>query len=86
VPSTWKKEIIIYSDSMTINGETFLSFLKIIHSKSPRCYLLMNKASPYYRSKKVRKYFEENKDTPYLPIFQLHHHRVYGYGRSMEYS
>jgi len=68
VPSAWKKEIIIYSDSMTINGETFLSFLKIIHSKFPRCYLFMDKASPHYKSKKVRKYFEENKNN-LIPVY-----------------
>ncbi|MER5175210.1 MAG: transposase [Candidatus Nitrosocosmicus sp.] len=45
------------------NGDTFLSFTKIIHSKFPKCYLFMDKASPHYTSKKVRKYFEENKDT-----------------------
>ncbi|MER5176641.1 MAG: transposase [Candidatus Nitrosocosmicus sp.] len=52
------------------NGDTFLSFLKIIHSKFPKCYLFMDKASPHYKSKKVQKYFGENKDTlipAYLP-------------------
>ena len=52
------------------NGETFLNFLKKIHAKFPRCYLFMDKASPHYKSKKVLKYFEENKDTlisVYLP-------------------
>lgn len=46
------------------NGETFLDFLKTIHSKFPKCYLFMDKApSPHYRSKKVAEYLEENKDT-----------------------
>lgn len=27
------------------NGDTFLDFLKIIHSKFPKCYLFMDKAS-----------------------------------------
>src|SRR6476659_1678875 len=45
------------------NGETLLNFLKKIHAKFPRCYLFMDKASPHYISKKVLKYFEENKDT-----------------------
>ena len=52
------------------NGETFLNFLKKIHAKFPRCYLFMDKASSHYKSKKVRQYFEENKDTLipfYLP-------------------
>ena len=51
------------------NGETFLNFLKKIHAKFPRCYLFMDKASsPHYKSKKVRQYFEENKDT-LIPIY-----------------
>ena len=29
----------------------------------------MDKASPYYKSKKVRKYFEENKDT-LIPVYR----------------
>src|SRR4051795_5833010 len=52
------------------NGDTFLDYLKKIHAKFPRCYLFMDKASPHYKSKKVRQYFEENKDTlisVYLP-------------------
>ena len=52
------------------NGETFLNFLKKIHAKFPRCYLFMDKASPHYKSKKVLKYFEQNKTTlipMYLP-------------------
>jgi len=69
------------------NGDTFLDYLKIIHSRFPRCYLFMDKASPHYKSKKVLKYFEENKND-LIPqhIFQLHHHRVYGYRRDMEHS
>src|SRR5690349_18970471 len=31
------------------NGETFFEFLKTIHSKFQRCYMLMDKASPHYR-------------------------------------
>ena len=50
------------------NGETFLNFLKKIHIKFPKCYLFMDKASPHYKSKKVLKYFEENKDT-LIPIY-----------------
>jgi transposase len=51
------------------NGDTFLSFLKLIHSKFPKCYLFMDKASsPHYKSKKVFKYFEENRDT-LIPVF-----------------
>jgi hypothetical protein len=38
------------------NEDTFLAYLKIIHSKFPKCYLFMDKASPHYKSKKVLKY------------------------------
>lgn len=60
----------IFRQHDRFNGDTFLSFLKIIHSKFPRCYLFMDKASPHYKSQKVLKYFEQNKDTltpVYLP-------------------
>jgi DDE superfamily endonuclease len=63
-----KKQLFRQYD--VFNGETFLNFLKKIHAKFPKCYLFMDKASPHYRSKKVLKYFEENKDTlisVYLP-------------------
>lgn len=52
------------------NGDTFLDFLKTIHAKFPRCYLFMDKASPHYKSRKVKKYLEQNKATlilMYLP-------------------
>jgi len=35
----------IFRQHNRFNGDTFLSFLKIIHSKFPRCYLFMDKAS-----------------------------------------
>src|SRR4051812_18753695 len=50
------------------NGKTFLEFLKKLHTKFPRCYLFMDKASPHYRSKMVQKYLEENKDT-LIPVY-----------------
>ena len=50
------------------NGDTFLDYLKKIHAKFPRCYLFMDKASPHHKSKKVLKYFEENKDT-LIPVY-----------------
>jgi transposase len=50
------------------NGDTFLDYLKKIHAKFPRFYLFMDKASPHYKSKKVRQYFEQNKDT-LIPIY-----------------
>ena len=52
------------------NGDTFLDYVKKIHTKFPKCYLFMDKAFPHYKSKKVLKYFESNKDTliaVYLP-------------------
>jgi transposase len=63
-----KKQLFRQYD--VFNGDTFLNFLKKIHTKFPKCYLFIDKASPHYRSKKVLKYFEENKDTlisVYLP-------------------
>ena len=50
------------------NGDTFLDYLKKIHAKFPKCYLFMDKASPHYKSKKVLKYFEENRDT-LIPVY-----------------
>ena len=50
------------------NGDTFLEFLKIIHSKFPKCYLFMDKASPHYRSKRVRDYFDRHKDA-LIPVY-----------------
>ncbi len=43
------------------DGDTFLKFLKKIHAKFPKCYLFMDKAS-HYKSKKVKAYFEENRE------------------------
>ncbi len=50
------------------NGDTFLDYLKKIHAKYPQCYLFMDKASPHHKSKKVLKYFEENKET-LIPVY-----------------
>ncbi len=36
------------------NGDTFLDYLKKIHTRFPRCYLVMDKASPHHKSKKVQ--------------------------------
>jgi transposase len=49
------------------NGDTFLDYLKKIYTNS-KCYLFMDKASPHYKSKKVKAYFEENKDR-LIPIY-----------------
>ncbi len=50
------------------DGDTFLDYLKLIHSKFPKCYLFIDKASPHYKSKKVVKYFIENKNT-LIPVY-----------------
>ena len=52
------------------NGDTYLDYLKKIHTKFPRCYLFMDKASPHYKSKKVKAYFEENRDR-LIPVYLL---------------
>jgi transposase len=57
------------SDSMINSTERpFLDFLKIIHSRFPKCYLFMDKASPHYRSRKVKDYLEQKKDT-LIPVY-----------------
>jgi transposase len=50
------------------NSDTFLDYLKKLHAKFPKCYLFMDKASPHHKSKKMLKYFEENKDT-LIPVY-----------------
>ena len=50
------------------NTETFLDFLKEIHHKFPKCYLFMDKAPPHYKSRRVKDYLEENKDT-LIPVY-----------------
>jgi DDE superfamily endonuclease len=50
------------------NGDTFLDFLKTIHARFPKCYLFMDKASPHFKSRKVQKYFEDNKNT-LIPVY-----------------
>jgi hypothetical protein len=45
------------------NTETFLDFLKTIHSRFPRCYLFLDKAPQHYKSRKVKDYLKENKDS-----------------------
>lgn len=49
------------------NEDTFYEFLKEIHHKFPKCYLFLDKASQH-RSNKVRKYFEEHKDS-LIPVY-----------------
>jgi transposase len=50
------------------NTETFLDFLKIIHSRFPGCYLFMDKAPPHFKSMKVKEYLKQNKDT-LIPVY-----------------
>jgi hypothetical protein len=50
------------------NGDTFLEFLKKIHTKFPKCHLFMDKASPHYRSGKVKDCLEQNKGV-LIPVY-----------------
>ena len=50
------------------NEDTFYEFLKQIHHKFPKCYLFLDKASQHYKSHKIKKYFEEHKDS-LIPIY-----------------
>ena len=50
------------------NEDTFYEFLKQIHHKFPKCYLFLDKAPQHYRSRKIRRYFEEHKAT-LIPVF-----------------
>ncbi len=60
------KQLFIQYD--VFNGDTFLDYVKKNHAKFPMRYLFMDKASQHYKSKKVLKYFEENKDT-LIPVY-----------------
>ncbi len=63
-----KKKKQLFRQYNIFDGDTFLDYLKIIHAKFPKCYLFMDKASQSYKSKKVIRYFEENKDT-LIPLY-----------------
>ena len=64
----------LFRQDQIFNGDTFLGFLKTIHSKFPRCHLFMDKAvSPHHRSRKAREargYFDRHKDT-LIPVYTL---------------
>ncbi len=63
------KKRTIYSDSTMYSIVIhFLNYIKKIHAKFPKCDLFMDKASQHYKSKKVIKYFEDNKDT-LIPVY-----------------
>ena len=48
--------------------DTFLDYLKHLHYRFPKCYLFLDKASPHYKSEKVRKYFEEHRHS-LIPVW-----------------
>jgi transposase len=50
------------------NEDTFYEFLKEIHHKFPKCYLFLDKAPQHYKSRKIRKYFEEHRDS-LIPVY-----------------
>ena len=50
------------------NENTFYEFLKQLRYKFPKCYLLLDKAYPHYRSEKIRKYFDEHKNS-LIPVW-----------------
>ncbi|CAN5685218.1 hypothetical protein BH23THE1_BH23THE1_35100 [soil metagenome] len=58
----------IFRQEYVFNGDAFLDFLKIIPHKFPKCYLFMDKAPQHYKSKKVKDYLKENKDT-LIPVY-----------------
>ena len=67
------------------NGDTFLRVPKDNPSKFPKCHLFMDKASPHYKSRKVREYFEAQRySNPGIPSYRIT--RVYGNGGGMEHS
>jgi transposase len=43
--------------------------IKQIHSKFPKCYLFLDKAKQHYRSKKVLRYFADNKEDSLIPVY-----------------
>ncbi|MDR4512723.1 MAG: transposase [Nitrososphaeraceae archaeon] len=52
------------------NASIFLDYLKQIHRKFPICYLFLDKAKQYYKSKNVLEYFDKHEQdliTVYLP-------------------
>jgi hypothetical protein len=65
------------------NEDTFYEFLKQIHYKFPKCYLFLDRAQ-HYRSRKIRKYSGEHKNT-LKPIFLPTASPVHGTGRMLEH-
>jgi DDE superfamily endonuclease len=58
----------IFREYNRFNQNTFYEFLKQLHYKFPRCYLFLDKASPHYKSEKVRRYFDEHKHS-LIPVW-----------------
>ncbi len=83
--NTKKNKKQLFRQYDVFNGDTFIDYLKKIHTNS-KCYLFMDKASPHYTCKKVIKYFEDNKDTSNFSISSHRITGVYGYGKGMEHS
>ena len=47
----------------SFDGTAFLDYLKKVHAKYGRLYLLLDRAKQHYRTKKVREYIIENRAT-----------------------
>lgn len=58
----------VFRQYRNFNEDTFCDYLKQIHHKFPKCYLFLDKAPPHYKSKKVRKYLDELKDSM-IPVW-----------------
>ena len=52
----------------SFDEDTFYDYLKEIHYKFPKCYLFMDKATPHYKSQKIRSYLEKHKDV-LIPVW-----------------
>ncbi len=66
------------------NSDTFLDFLKLIHTRFAKCYLFLDKASPDYKSKKVKDFWTKQRYSyPDIPSNSISW--VYDV-RSVEYS
>ena len=50
------------------NEDTFCQFIKQIHHKFPKCYLFLDKAPQYYKSHKIKKYFQDHEDS-LIPVY-----------------
>jgi transposase len=70
VPQALKENNCSDSTTGLMNENTFLDYLKQIHRKFPKCYLFLDKAKQqHYRSKKVLRYFADNKEDSLIPVY-----------------